>query len=357
MKKEKDIKNLRENIDSIDSQILELLNKRMEDVKNIGNLKQDDNSVFYVPSRENEIYKRLVAENKGVLSKPALKAIFREIMSAALSIEKKIKIAYLGPEGTFTNQASLNKFGKSVNYLPIGNITDVFEEVSKGRCDYGVIPIENTTEGAVTHTLDMFVDFDVKICSEITLQIHHNLMVKNKDAKIKKIYSNPQAFAQSRRWLQMNYPNVELIPVESTTMAAKLAKEQKDAGAIASKLAAEIYELVILNKEIEDSAHNMTRFLILGTEYSKQSGKDKTSLMFSIKDKVGVLYEALLPFRKNKINLTKIESRPSKKKAWEYLFFVDLEGHFEDKNVKKAIAELDKHCIFCKILGSYPSEV
>ncbi len=357
MKKDDELKKHRENIDKIDSTIVQLLNERMQEVLEIGKQKKDKNHDFYVPSRETDVYKRLINENKGPLSKQALIAIFREVMSGALSLEKSLEIAYLGPEGTFTHQAAMNKFGESVVYYPVQTINDIFDEVAKGRCDYGVVPIENSTEGAVTHTLDMFIDYSLKICSEITLPIHHNLAVCKKDIKIKKIYSHPQVFGQCRRWVQLHYPHADLIDTESTTVAAKKIKNIKNAAAIVSELAAVKYNLIILENAIEDITNNITRFLIIGKQDSFPTGDDKTSILFSLQDRVGILSDTIQPFKKYQINLSKIESRPSKKKLWDYLFFVDLDGHAEDEHVKNALKEVESHCKFFKILGSYPKEI
>ncbi|HRZ87313.1 MAG TPA: prephenate dehydratase [bacterium] len=350
-----DLKKMRDKINQIDSEIIKAINERARFALEIGKIKIKNNQDIYSPEREKEVYARICAENKGPVRSDSLVAIYREIMSGALALEKELVIAYLGPQATFTHQAALNKFGSSVKYISMKNITDVFTEVEKGYADYGVVPIENSTEGIITHTLDMFIDSDLKIYSEVYLEIGHNLMSLSENLEnIRKIYSKAEVFGQCRSWLHANMPNVELAEVSSTTRAAQLAREEQGAGAIASRLAATVYGLHLVAQGIEDSAHNVTRFLVIGRRYGKRTRDDKTSLMFSIKDRVGALYETLLPFRKNKINLTKIESRPSKRKAWEYYFFVDLVGHCEDAKVKKAIAELSKAVHFVKILGSYP---
>ena len=276
------------------------------------------------------------------------------MMSASLALEKTIKVAYLGPEATFTHLASLSKFGSSVEYLSCENINDVFKEVEKGRADYGVVPIENSTEGAVTYTLDMFVNSELKICSEILFEISQNLISKSALNKITKIYSKSEVFGQCRLWLEKNLSRAVLMDMTSTTAAAKKAKNTKNSAAIASELAAKVYNLKIVASSIEDNSDNITRFLVIGKNEVPFTGSDKTSIVFSVKDKVGVLYDMLAPFKKNKINLTKIESRPSKKGAWKYHFFIDFEGHHEDKKVKAALNDLSKHCHYLKILGSYP---
>lgn len=347
---------LRKDIDKLDKSILEYLNKRTRLTLEIGKLKKKKGMSIYVPNREKNIYSRLLHQNKGPLPAKSIRAIYREIMSGALSLEKDIRVAYLGPSFTFTHLASLKKFGSSVEHVPCDNITDVFIEVEKGRCDYGVVPIENSIEGAVNHTLDMFVDAELKVFSEVYLEISHNLLGRSKkNSKIEKVYSNPQVFGQCRLWIESNLPGVELVEVSSTAKAAEVASKKKNTACIASSLAAKKYGLRILAPSIEDSPHNVTRFLVIGEKFlSKPTGSDKTSVVFSTKDKVGALHDILVPFKKNKVNLTKIESRPSKLKAWEYYFYVDLEGHYANKNVKKALGELEKKCAYIKVLGSYP---
>ena len=350
------LRGLRKTVDSIDTLILELLNKRARVILDIGKMKGELKESIYVPHREKEVYEKLLAKNKGPLSGEAIKAIFREIMSGALQLEKPITIAYLGPEYTFTHMASIKKFGQSVSYYGCKTITDVFTEVEKGKVDYGVVPIENSIEGAVNHTLDMFIDSDLKICSEIFLEISHSLLSKeSKKNKIKRIYSNPQVFGQCRLWLESNMSGVDLIEVSSTAKAAEIASRQKGSACIASESAAANYGLKILARSIEDSAHNVTRFLVIGKTFANQTKEDRTSVMFSAKDRAGALHDMLVPFKKIGINLTKIESRPSKVRPWEYYFFVDLEGHCLDPKVHKALNHLRKASSYMKILGSYPT--
>jgi chorismate mutase/prephenate dehydratase len=275
-------------------------------------------------------------------------------MSASLALEKPLKIAYMGPEASFSHLAALKKFGTQVGYLPCHTIADVFLEIERDGADYGVVPIENSIEGAVTHTLDMLVDSDLKICSQLILNVEHNLLSKAAKSAIKRVYSNPQVFGQCRLWLQENLPGVEQVEVTSTTRAAQIAAKEKGSAAIASTLAGEVYRLKAVARGIEDSPHNITRFLVIGKTPSGRTGCDRTSILFSIKDKVGALHDMLLPFKKYKINLTKIESRPSKKKAWDYYFFVDLAGHCSEVKGMKALWELEARCKFLKVLGSYP---
>jgi chorismate mutase/prephenate dehydratase len=264
-------------------------------------------------------------------------------------------IAYLGPEATFTHQAAIRRFGSSLRYASQKTIADVFTEVAKNRADYGVVPVENSTEGVVTHTLDMFVDSDLKIVSQIVLRVQQCLMSNSARSKIQKLFGHPQSLAQCRGWIQNHLPRVEIIETSSNARSAELAAKEKNTAAIAGILTAEKYELQVLEQDIQDNATNSTRFLVLGRQCSPPTGDDRTSLMISVSDKVGALHEAIAAFRKFKINLTKIESRPSKRKAWEYFFFIDCSGHFQDAKVAQAITLLGKHCNFVKILGSYPN--
>ena len=349
------LKNLRKSIDSIDSGIIKLLNKRAKVVVNITKVKGKVKESIYVPDREKEVYKNVAAKNSGPMSDGNLCAIYREIMSAALELERPLKIAYFGPEFTNTHIASMKKFGSSVKYTTCGTIRDVFSEVEKGRADYGVVPIENSIEGAVNYTLDMFMDSDLKICSEVYMEIAHNLLSNEISmTKIKRIYSNPQVFGQCRIWLETNVPSAELVEVSSTSKAAEIASRQKGSACIASILAAKHYGLKVMEDSIQDSSHNVTRFLVIGKTEAKPTKEDKTSIMFSVKDRAGALHDVLVPFKKYKISMTKIESRPSKIKAWEYYFFVDMEGHHENTRVVKALSELKKGCAYLKVLGSYP---
>jgi chorismate mutase/prephenate dehydratase len=346
---------LRNKIDEIDTRLVRLLNDRTRLVLEIGKLKHEAGGEIYAPDREEAVLRRVTEKSGGPLPAESLRAIYREVMSSALALEKPLVIAYLGPEATYSHMAVIKKFGSSLKYEPLPGISDVFTEVAKGRADYGVVPIENSTEGAVTHTYDMFVDSELKICAQIVLPIRHNLMALCSRDQIKRLYSIPQVLAQCRQWLQTNLPRVEIIETSSSTRAAQLAKAEPDTGALAGALAAEMYGLTILDDNIQDSSENVTRFLVIGRKYPPRTGNDKTSLMYSVQDRVGALHDTIASFKKFKINMTKIESRPSKKKAWEYYFFVDVNGHCDDAKVKKALAELAKHTMFVKILGSYPN--
>lgn len=354
-KNRKKIDELRDGIDAIDHQILEFLNRRAELVIDIGRAKSKEKSEFYVPEREQEIFKRLAESNRGPFPTKALKTVFREIMSASLSLEKPQKIAFLGPVATFTHQACLQRFGTSGEFIPKKDIADVFDDVEKGRADYGVVPIENSTEGVVSHTLDMFVTSGLQICAEVMLEI--SLALLNKSGKlsdIQRVCSHPNPLAQSKHWLKSNLPDALVLEVSSTARAAQMAAEDPATAAVASVAAASLYELRVIESSIEDNANNFTRFLVIGKNSTKRTGADKTSVMFAIKDSPGALYTMLQPFAKRGINLTKIESRPLKTKAWEYVFFVDLDGHIDDDGLKDAIGELQGACSFLKVLGSYP---
>jgi chorismate mutase / prephenate dehydratase len=346
----------RKSIDKLDTQIVKLLNERTQHVLAIGEMKLRAGEEIYAPHRERAVLNRIERMNTGPMSNQALRAIYREIMSCALSLEKSMTIAYLGPAATFTHQAAIQRFGSSLLYASQKTIADVFSEVSRNRADYGVVPIENSTEGVVTHTLDMFVDSELKIVSQIILPIQHCLVARCRRSQIKKLFSHPQSLAQCRGWIQNNLPQVEIVETSSNARSAELAAAQKtDAAAIAGVLAAERYGLRILESDIQDNSANATRFLVLGRQCSPPTGNDRTSLMISLTDRVGALHQALACFRRFRINLTKIESRPSKRKAWEYFFFVDCDGHMNDRKVAEAIRMLEEQCNFVKVLGSYPN--
>jgi chorismate mutase / prephenate dehydratase len=345
----------RKAIDKLDAQIVRLLNERTKHVLAIGEMKIKAGEEIYAPHRERAVLQRVNRLNAGPMTAAQLRAIYREIMSSALALEKTLTIAYLGPEATFTHQAAIRRFGSSLRYASQKTIADVFTEVSKNRADYGVVPVENTTEGVVTHTLDMFVDSDLKIVAQIILPVQQCLLSKWRRPQIKKLFAHPQSLAQCRGWIQNHLPRVEIIETSSNARSAEFAAKEKFTAAIAGALAAEKYNVPILEQDIQDNAANATRFLVLGRQCSPPTGNDRTSLMVSITDKVGALYSALAAFRRYRINMTKIESRPSKRKAWEYFFFIDCDGHIEDRKVAQAINVLGEHCTFVKVLGSYPN--
>ncbi len=349
------LKKLRDEIDRIDEQMLVLLNKRAEVVLRVGKAKLQQKIGFYDPSREERIYARLQELNPGPFPHEAVKTVFREIMSASLALEHPVKVAYLGPKATFTHLACMKRFGLSAQFASVRSIQDVFGEVERNLANYGVVPIENSTEGIVSHTLDMFVDSELKICAEILLAISLNLLSKCDGIEgISKVYSHWQPIAQSRRWVRDHLPGADIIEVASTAEAAELASGDPSSAAIGSEMAAQLYGLKIIKRRIEDNVNNFTRFLVISQDYAPPSGEDKTSVMFSIKDKMGALHDMLQPFARNGVNLTKIESRPSKKRAWEYIFYLDLQGHITEDKIKKALEELQPQVLFFKILGSYP---
>jgi chorismate mutase / prephenate dehydratase len=349
------LKDLRDEIDALDDRIMEFLNRRAALVIEVGRLKSGKKGEFHVPSREREIYDRLTANNRGPFPNEGLRSVFREIISASLALEAPMKVAFFGPKATFTHLAAMQQFGLSAELVPQKSIPAVFEEVGKGRAQYGVVPVENSTEGMVSHTLDMFMESDLKINAEVLLEIHHYLLSRTGRLEdIKKVYSHPQPIAQCRDWLAENLPNIPVVDVASTAVAAQIVSEDYTAAAIASELAASMYDLKIVRERIEDQVNNFTRFLVIGKKLAESSGDDKTSLMFSVKDEVGILYRMLEPFAKRGINLSKIESRPLKKKAWEYIFFLDLMGHIADPVIAEAVQELKHCCQFVKVLGSYP---
>jgi|GEM_PF-25427 len=298
---------------------------------------------------------RLMQENAGPFPNEAIRSVYREIMSASLSLEGPQKVAYLGPKATFTHLACIQKFGNSAQYLPTNSIKEVFNEVERERAHFGIVPIENSTEGVVNHTLDMFIDSNLVIYGEVLQEVSHHLLSKSGNIDdIKTIYSHPHAIAQCRNWLETNLPKLPVAEVPSTARAAELCSNDVTAAAIASDLAGELYGLKVVRSRIEDNVNNFTRFLVLSQKSPERTGKDKTSVMLSVKDKVGALYDLLRPFASHGLNMTKIESRPSRRKAWEYLFFVDIEGHVEEERVKKALEDIKGRCLFMKILGSYP---
>ncbi len=350
-----DLKNLRGKIDRIDKKIIELLNQRAAEVIKVSKLKKEKNLAVYSPEREVSLLNRLKNLNKGPLGGDDIDNIFREVLSACRSQRTVLEIAYLGPQGTFTHLAAIKKFGKKPKYIPTDSISDVFDKVEADEADYGVVPIENSTEGVINYTLDMFFVSPLKICAEVTLNISHALLARS-GKNIKRVYSNPQVFPQCRKWISRSLKGVELIPVSSTAKAAMQAKKDPQGACIGNKTLADLYGLKVIASSIEDSHSNYTRFLIIAKDDSPPSGKDKTSILFSVKDRVGALYDVLSSFKSCGINLTKIESRPSKKKPWEYYFFVDFEGHQNSPSVKRGLKRLEKGCVFIKVLGSYPKE-
>jgi chorismate mutase/prephenate dehydratase len=351
-----DLSTLRAKIDALDDEMLRLLNERARLVGEVANLKERLNIPFYVPSRERAIVERLVTGNPGPFPTEAIRPVFQEIFSACLSLEKRVRVAFLGPEATYTHMAAKKQFGLSARAIPVGTIAGVFDEVERGGADFGVVPVENSTEGVVNHTLDTFVESDLHISAEIILEVSHCLLAHAgvELADIAHVYSHPQALAQCRKWLASHMPRATVIEAPSTTEAARLALGDSQGGAIASEMAARQYELDILRRQIEDLEHNVTRFLVVGKVQAEPTGKDKTSILLALRDEPGILYRVLQPLSARKLNLTKIESRPSRRRPWEYVFFVDIDGHARDPQVAAAIDELETVVESVKVLGSYP---
>lgn len=349
------IESLRKKIDKIDNKILEQLTKRAKIAQEIGKIKKQKKLEFFSPAREKQIIEHLTKKNKSPLSSLAIKNIFGEILSACRSLEAPIKVAYLGPQGTFTHLATIERFGSSVETYPKDSIADVFFDVEKDISNYGVVPVENSTEGVVNCTLDMFINSDLLICAEIYLKISHHLLGRCKINQIKRIYSNPQAISQCKIWIKNNIgKNVEIVETSSTTKATEKVLKEKYSASIASDLSSKIYNIPIIAENIQDNPLNKTRFLVIGKSLSEKSGKDKTSLMFSVPHKAGALYKALGVLSRYKINMTMIESRPAGQRPWDYVFFIDVQGHYKDKCLSSAIEEMKNVCSFVKILGSYP---
>lgn len=354
------LESIRARIDELDEQIQQLINERARCAHEIAEIKQGAGSdaAFYRPEREAQVLRAVQARNKGPLSNEAMARLFREIMSACLALEQQLTIAYLGPEGTFTELAALKHFGGAILTRPMPAIDEVFREVEAGAASYGVVPVENSTEGVVSHTLDMFINSPLKICGEVLLRVHHHLLGKTPSLKsIKKVTAHQQALAQCREWLNTNLPGVPRVAVSSNAEAARVASAEKGTAAIGSEHAAGIYGLQVLASNIEDEPDNTTRFLVIGKQLVPPSGQDKTSIMVSAKNQAGALYNLLAPLANYERSMTRIESRPSRRGTWEYVFFIDVEGHAEDLPMKRALRALEKEAALLKLLGSYPRAV
>ncbi|MDR2981161.1 MAG: prephenate dehydratase [Puniceicoccales bacterium] len=349
--------NYRTEIDRIDREIIRLLQERQAFVTKIGEAKKATGTGFYAPDREEALLSKLENIAPDALPKPSIRAIYREIISLSIGAQMTLPIAYLGPEGTYTQQATLKNFGSSVPLTPLRTIPDVFAAVNQGEAAYGVIPIENSTEGAIVHSLDMLAESELKIVAQIYLSIEHCLIGRGPLKGVKRILSKDIALAQCRSWLQRHLPDVEQIATDSTAAAVRAAAEDATTAAVASGVAATLYDVPVLAQGIQDKKDNITRFLVIGTKANppSKSCEDKTSLVLSLKHEPGTLQKALQPISKHGLNLTRIESRPSRRKAWEYLFFIDFVGHWEDAKVQAAVTELRDSCDFVKWLGSYPN--
>ena len=345
---------LRKRIDELDNQLVKLLNERARVVVDIGKLKNKTDKPVYAPDREKDVFARITKANEGPLPDKCLTAIWRELMSGSFVLERPLRIGYLGPGGSFSHNASMLKFGQSVEYEPLADITSIFDEVSKGHCDLGLAPVENTMGGGVIETLDALIDSDVKVCAEVLMAIHHNLLGNCSMEQVEKIYSKPEVFAQCRNWLSATFKGTQTIPVASTARAAQLVAEEPNTAAIGSSVAAELYGLRTICENIEDIANNVTRFLVISREDSKPTDEDKTAILFCTAHKAGALAEVLDIFKRFDINMTNIESRPSRKRQWEYYFFVDFLGHRTEKHIQDGLKESRKHCLQLSILGSFP---
>lgn len=348
------LEKLRNKIDQIDIKLVELLNERAQIVVEVGKLKSKNETPIYAPDREKAVLEKIAKVNGGPLPDKCLMAIWREMMSGSFFLEKPLRIAYLGPKGSFSHSAAMLKFGQSVEYEAVADIKTIFDEVSKGHSDYGIAPVENSSGGGVIETLDALIDSDVLICAEIYMTIHQNLLGNCPIEKVEKVYSKPEVFAQCRNWLSATFKEDKTIAAASTAKAAQMAAEQSCSAAIGSAIAAELYGLKIICENIEDNPNNVTRFLVLSKQDAKRTGDDKTSLLFSTAHKAGALVDVLQAFKENGVNLTNIESRPSKKRQWEYYFFADCQGHRTDENVIKAVEQAKKHCLQLSTLGSFP---
>lgn len=347
---------LREGIDEVDAQIVRLLDRRARLAKRIGALKQRNGMAPYAPARERQVLDRIASLGEGDFPRRGLETVFREIISCSISLEAPLKVAYLGPESTFTHEAALRAFGGSVNLQPQATVAEVFARVERGEAEHGVVPVENSMEGAVTHTLDELMNSPLKICGEVYLPVSQNLISRETSLEgVRLVCSHPMALAQAASWLRRELPFARLEEVESTAEAARRAVEEPGIAAVGSVLAAQAHGLNVLARNIQDARTNSTRFIVLGRNWAGRTGRDKTSVVFSVKDRPGVLRDALSAFAEEGINLTRIESRPSRKRAWTYVFFADFEGHPEEDRVRRALESLEEHCPYVSLIGAYPA--
>lgn len=352
---EKLLKPLRDQIDAIDAQLLDLLNRRARVAQEVGHVKNKVDAPIFRPEREAQVLRGIAERNPGPLGSNELQTIFREIMSACRSLEKKVIVAYLGPEGTFSEQAVYRHFGKSINAIPCASIDEVFRAAEAGTADFGVVPIENSTEGAISRTLDLLMQTPLTISSEVSIPIHHSLMTLsgNMDG-VCSICAHSQALAQCQGWLNQHYPNIMRQAVASNAEAARLASEDPTVAAIAGEIASQHYGLQVVSAHIQDEPQNRTRFAVIGRKETESSGKDQTSLVLSVQNKAGAVYKMLAPLEKFGVSMTRFESRPARTGNWEYYFFVDIEGHVKEEKIRLALAELKDSVAYFKVLGSYP---
>lgn len=352
------LNDLRQRIDAIDGELLSLISARARCAQQVAAVKlsEDPNAVFYRPEREAQVLRRIMELNPGPLPDEQMAHLFREFMSACLALERPIKVAYLGPEGTFTQQAALKHFGNFADAQPLPSIDDVFREVEAGAASYGVVPVENSTEGVVNHTLDSFINSNIRICGEVVLRIHHNLMAgeNTRCDKISRIYSHPQSLAQCRQWLDARYPHAERVAVSSNAEAARMVKGEWHSAAIAGDMAALHYGLTIINEKIEDRPDNSTRFLMIANSDVPPSGDDKTSLVVSMRNQPGALHDLVRPLHEHGVDMTRVETRPSRSGIWNYVFFIDIKGHRAEPNIAAALKEMAECAAELKVLGSYP---
>ena len=350
------LEELRQRIDQLDEQLVQMLNERAKIVVEIGEIKrrEKDAPPIYAPDRERKVLNKVKAANQGPLPDRSLMAIYRELMSSSFRLERSLRIAYLGPEGSFSHTAAMLKFGQSVEYHPLTSIHQVFDEIERKHCDMGIVPVENSIAGGIIETLDALIDSSAIICAEMLLAIHHNLLANCPQNEIREIHSKPEIFTQCRQWLATHMPQIPTIAAESSAHAAQKASGKEHAAAIGSSTAAELYDIKLLCENIEDISNNITRFFAIGREPARPTGNDKTALVMSTAHKTGALVDVLQAFRDNDINLANIESRPCKKREMEYYFFVDCFGHRDDDGIKKAIRIAKNHCLQLSILGSFP---
>lgn len=351
-----DLKAYREEIDQLDKDLVNMLDRRAEIARAVGQSKANAGRATFDPGRARNVVLQAVSRSNGQFPREGLIYVFREVMSACLNLQKPLRVGFLGPRDTFAHQAATREFGSSVDFNSFKLIRDVFIGIANNTIDYGVVPIENSTGGTVHTTLDCFIEYDCRICSEILLPIHHALVGNAPIKEIKRVYSHPQAFLQCDKWLNLNMPDVKRMEVDSTAQGMQEARRDHEAAAIGSDIAAEEYDLEILAKDIEDNKDNTTRFLVISQTDNRASGDDKTSIMFSVKDRPGTLLRVLQPFDRLGINLSKLESRPTKRRAWEQAFFVDADGHRDETRLAEAIEEIREHCDSIRVLGSYPRD-
>jgi len=350
-----EMEEIRLKIDAVDEEIVRLLDRRAWLARRIGEIKHQNGLAAYAPARERAVLDRVAALSEGEFPKRGLQAVFREIISSSISLEGRLKVAYLGPEATFTHEAALRSFGSSIELEPQVTVAEVFARVERGDVQHGVVPVENSMEGAVTHTLDELMNSPLKVCGEVYLPVSQNLISSETSMeRVSLVCSHPMALAQAASWLRRELPWASLEDVDSTAEAARRAADEPGVAAVGSVLAADAHGLKVLARNIQDARANTTRFIVLGREWAARTGRDKTSVVFSVKDRPGVLKDALSAFADEGINLTRIESRPSRKRAWTYVFFADLLGHPEEDRVKRAMESLEEHCPYVSLIGAYP---